>query len=114
MAQTNSGPIDLRSVMEAIEEPWRPVEVARANDAVLRAAKLHGKFPWHHHDEDELFLCWEGGFRIELEGGRAVDLHAGQLFVVPRGVRHRPVAPEPALTLLLERPETAQYGAPSG
>ena len=103
-------PVDLAAVAASITEPWKPVDVVVANDAVVRMARLHGEFPWHHHDEDELFLCWEGSFVVEVRDGDRVTLEAGQLFVVPRGVEHRPVADTPAVTLMLERPETQQYG----
>jgi quercetin dioxygenase-like cupin family protein len=104
------GVVDLAAVGAAIERPFEPVDVVTVNDTVLRMAQVHGAFPWHRHEEDELFLCWYGMFTIELEGGHSVALEPGQLFVVPRGQEHRPIADEPAVTLLVERPETKQYG----
>ncbi len=101
------------SVPEAIAAlpgPWRPADVVTVNDAILRVARLEGTFPWHRHDEDELFLCWDGRFRVELEGSESVELGPGDLVVVPAGRRHRPVATGTAHALLLERPETTQYG----
>ena len=103
-------PISIGEAIDALEGAWKPADLARANDAVLRVARLDGEFPWHHHEEDELFLCWDGTFRIEMEERDTVSLRPGDLFVVPRGVRHRPVADRPAHALLLERPETKQYG----
>jgi mannose-6-phosphate isomerase-like protein (cupin superfamily) len=94
-----------------LTEPWKPVDLATANDAIVRLARLEGEFPWHSHDEDELFLCWSGTFRVEMEGEAAVVLGVGDLLVVPAGTEHRPVADSgPAYALLLERPETRQYG----
>ncbi|NNH72906.1 cupin domain-containing protein [Nocardia uniformis] len=102
--------VSITDAIAALPDPWQPRDLAVANDTVVRIARFHGEFPWHHHDEDELFLCWEGSFRIELEGHAAVTLTAGEIFVVPRGVEHRPVASEPAYGVMIERPETRQYG----
>jgi mannose-6-phosphate isomerase-like protein (cupin superfamily) len=103
-------PCSIRDLIAQLEGPWRPVDVVRVNDGIVRLARLEGEFPWHVHDEDELFLCWDGSFVIELEGADPVELTRGDVFVVPKGLRHRPVAAEAAHALLLERPETKQYG----
>ena len=103
-------PISISAAIDRLPGPWQPADLAHANDAVMKVARLHGEFPWHHHDEDELFLCWNGTFRIEMHGRDPVTLIPGELFVVPRGVEHRPIADEPAHALLLERPDTLQYG----
>jgi mannose-6-phosphate isomerase-like protein (cupin superfamily) len=101
----------LDAMAQTISEPWKPRDVVTVNDAILRFARLDGDFPWHAHEEDELFLCWDGEFRIELDGEESVVLCRGDVFVVPRGRRHRPVADKPAYALLIERPETLQYGS---
>jgi mannose-6-phosphate isomerase-like protein (cupin superfamily) len=102
--------VSIAALIAALPGPWQPVDVTLVNDAVVRLARLEGSFPWHHHDEDELFLCWDGSFQIELEGREPVGLGAGEVFVVPKGVEHRPVAASVAHALMLERPETAQHG----
>jgi mannose-6-phosphate isomerase-like protein (cupin superfamily) len=104
-------PTSVVQLSRALTEPWKPIDVATANDAVLRLARVEGAFPWHSHLEDELFMCWEGTFRVEMQGAAPVELARGDVVVVPRETRHRPVADAgPAYALLLERPETRQYG----
>ncbi|WP_166346167.1 cupin domain-containing protein [Phytoactinopolyspora limicola] len=104
-------PVSISEVIASLPGPWQQRELALVNDAVVRLARFEGEFPWHHHDEDELFLCWDGHFRIELEGREPAELNPGDIFVVPRRVRHRPVADEPAHVLMVEKPETTQYGS---
>ncbi|MCM6776540.1 cupin domain-containing protein [Nocardia sp. CDC159] len=102
--------ISISDVLAELTGPWQPRDLAVANDTIVRVARFHGAFPWHHHDEDELFLCWDGTFRLELADRAPVTLRPGEIFVVPKGVEHRPVADEPAHGLMIERPETKQYG----
>jgi mannose-6-phosphate isomerase-like protein (cupin superfamily) len=102
--------VSLQEAINSLPGPWMPADIAIVNDAIVRIARLEDEFPWHSHEEDELFLCIDGAFRIDLEGSPAVELTAGSLFVVPRSVRHRPVAEKRAHALLLEKPETKQYG----
>jgi len=107
---SNHDPISIPAAAAELDRPFEPKDLVAVNDAIVRIAAIEGEFPWHHHDEDELFLCWDGAFRIELREGGPVQLEAGEIFVLPRGVEHRPVAEQRAVILMLERPETLQYG----
>ncbi len=104
------GRISVDAVARELPAPWQPRDLAKVNDAVVRIVRLIGEFPRHHHDEGELFLCWEGSFRIEMQGRDDKELRAGDLFVVAAGVEHRPVADDVAHALLLEAPETQPHG----
>lgn len=107
-----TGPVSIERVISSLPGPFQQRDLVTANDTVVRIARFEGGFPWHEHEEDELFLCWDGEFCIELEGRAPVTLGAGELFVVAKGMRHRPVADRPAHVLMIERPETEQYGTP--
>jgi mannose-6-phosphate isomerase-like protein (cupin superfamily) len=106
----NQTAISIDKAIAALAGPFQPRDLISANDTVVRVARFDGEFPWHTHDEDELFLCWDGSFRVEVEGREPVTLHRCDLFVVPRGTRHRPIADDVAHALMVERPETKQYG----
>ena len=94
----------------ALGELWSPRVIAAVDDAYVKVARVHGEFVWHaHENEDELFFILQGALRIELEGA-AVELKAGDLYVVPKGVRHRPVAENECQVMLLERKSTLHTG----
>ncbi|BBE23812.1 hypothetical protein MN0502_26950 [Arthrobacter sp. MN05-02] len=85
--------------------------VGRVNDQYVKVARLSGEFVWHaHDDEDEMFLVVAGRLRLQLEGREDVVLAAGEFFVVPKGVRHNPVAEPEAHVVLIETVTTAHTG----
>ena len=93
-----------------LDELWSPRVVAEVDDAYVKVARVHGTFGWHAHaDEDELFLVLKGRLRIEMEAG-AVELGEGELYVVPKGVRHNPVAEHECHVMLIERKTTLHTG----
>jgi mannose-6-phosphate isomerase-like protein (cupin superfamily) len=103
--------VDLLAAAETLEAYWSPRVVARVNDQFVKVAKLRGQLCWHSHaDEDELFLVLRGRLKIEYEAGRVVDLSAGALHVVPRGVPHNPVAEEECWIALIETVTTKHTG----
>ena len=103
--------ITLTEKFALFSDHWSPKIVASLNDYDIKLAKVQGDFPWHTHDDtDELFLVIEGALTIELRDG-AVQLGAGDLFVVPRGAEHRPIAAEEVRLLLLEPRGTVNTGA---
>lgn len=103
-------PVSARSLAAALPDLWSPRVIGEVDDAYLKVARVKGDLAWHaHDDEDEAFFVLAGRLRIEMEG-RTVELGEGDLFVVPKGVRHNPVADEECLLLLVERKTTRHTG----
>ncbi len=103
-------PTHLAAAAERLDEHWSPRVVARVNDSYVKVAKVLGEFVWHaHEEEDELFLILKGSLRILLEDGE-VPLREGEIFVVPKGVRHNVVAEEECWLALVEPVATKHAG----
>jgi len=99
-----------KQVAESLTELWSPRVVSELDDSYVKVAKVHGTFGWHNHEqEDELFLVLKGCLRIEMESGPVV-LNEGEMFVVPKGVQHNPVAEQECLVMLIERKSTLHTG----
>jgi len=94
--------VDVPSIVASCTDRWYNQSLSRVNDSVVRLGVVEGEYHWHKHDdEDEFFYLVEGRFIIDLEG-RSVELTPGQAFVVPKGVLHRPRAPERTVILMVE------------
>ena len=95
--------IDVGAVAAAVTDRWYNETLCRVNDSLVRLGVLQGEYHWHAHEgDDEFFYVVDGGMRIELEGRSAVELGPQQGFVVPKGLRHRPVVPERTIVLMIE------------
>lgn len=106
--------VDLAEKLSLIAEHWSPKVVARLNDYEIKLVKLQGEFVWHTHEEtDELFLVIAGDLTIQLRDGN-VQLHAGQMFVVPRGVEHCPITVGEVHAMLIEPAGTVNTGSAGG
>jgi len=104
-------PVNLEQTCAGLEELWSPRVVARVGDQYVKVARVRGEFVWHAHEaEDELFLILKGVLRIQLEEGE-VRLGSGDVYVVPAGVRHNPVADEEVWLALVEPVETRHTGS---
>lgn len=94
--------VNVQALIDACTHPWYNQTLCKVNDSVVRLGVVQGEYHWHRHDdEDEFFFVVHGRFIIDLED-RSVELLARQGFVVPRGVRHRPRAPERTVILMVE------------
>ena len=107
--------VDLASAFASLDEAYSPRIVARMNDLKIVVVKPRGEFVWHRHDDtDDFFLVLGGQLRIQLRDREDVVLDPGQLYVVPRGVEHCPVADEEAHVLLIEPLGTPNTGDAGG
>ena len=107
-------PISLRSALDTFDALWSPHIVTRVNDYDVRVAKVRGEHLWHTHENtDEFFLVLDGELHIALRqngGERTVVLGTGSVFVVPRGVEHKPSSPQGASILMFEPTGTLSVG----
>jgi mannose-6-phosphate isomerase-like protein (cupin superfamily) len=95
-------PINISEKLGLFEEQWQPKVIAEMNDYQFKLVKLQGDFVWHdHQDTDETFIVIEGKLRIDFRDG-AVHLSAGEMFVVPKGVEHKPYAEKEVRLMLIE------------
>lgn len=102
--------VNLFEKFSLIDEHWRPKIVGELNGQEVKLVKFKGEFPWHYHEnEDEMFMAMKGEFRIELRD-RTIELAAGEFFIVPSGVEHRPVAEEEVEVMLFEPVDTRNTG----
>lgn len=102
--------INLAEKLSAFTEHWQPRTVGEFNGHDLMVVKVQGAFQWHKHDDtDDFFLVLKGRLAIQMRDGN-VTLGPGEMFVVPKGIEHRPVAEEEAHILLIEPTGTPNTG----
>jgi len=102
--------VNIAQKLSLINEYYQPKIVGELNGQHVKLVKFQGEFIWHHHEnEDELFYVVKGSFDMELRD-QTITLHAGEFFVVPRGVEHRPVAREEVEIMLFEPATTLNTG----
>jgi mannose-6-phosphate isomerase-like protein (cupin superfamily) len=107
-------PVDIAEKLSLFSEHWSPKVIAQLNDYEIKLVKVKGEFVWHtHEDTDELFLVIDGTLTIQLRDGD-VTLRPGQLYVVPRGVEHCPIAEGEVAAMLIEPAGVVNTGDAEG
>jgi mannose-6-phosphate isomerase-like protein (cupin superfamily) len=113
--------INLQEKFALFTEQWKPKVIAEMNDYQFKLVKLQGDFVWHQHAEtDETFFVVEGELRIDLRidgidgGGGAVTIGPGEMFVVPKGVEHKPFAAGEVKLMLIEPKGVVNTGDAGG
>ena len=94
--------INLKEKLSLFSDHWSPKVIAEMNDYQFKLVKIQGDFVWHHHDDtDEVFIVIEGTMKIEFEN-ETVELNEGDMYVVPKGVEHKPYAEEECKVMIVE------------
>ena len=102
--------INIAQKLNQIKEHWSPNIIGELNGQHVKLAKLKGEFVWHHHEnEDELFMVIDGHLKIEFRD-KTVELAPGEIYIIPKGVEHKPVAREEVSVLLFEPAATLNTG----
>ena len=103
-------PINFQEKLTKFTDHWSPKIIAQMNDYHFKLVKFRGEFIWHSHaDTDEVFITLDGKMSIEFRDGR-VDLKTGEMFVVPKGVEHKPFADKECKIMLVEPAGTINTG----
>lgn len=111
MPPANNNPVNLEQAFKSFSDHWSPRIIAQVGEMDVRAAKFSGEFIWHSHDDaDEMFLVLKGSPTICLRD-RDIDLKPGEIFVVPKGVEHKPMCDGECHVLVFVRRETSTTGA---
>ena len=104
-------PIDIAQKFSRFSEHWSPKIIAQMNDYHFKLVKFQGEFVWHSHpDTDEVFIVFDGAMTIHFRDGD-VSVHAGELFVIPRGEEHKTSAKTECKAMLIETAGTVNTGA---
>jgi mannose-6-phosphate isomerase-like protein (cupin superfamily) len=97
-------------IAASLTELWSPRIIGEVDDAYVKVARVQGSLAWHRHEnEDELFLVLKGRLLIEMEN-ETIELREGEMYIIPKGVRHNPVAEQECHLLLVERKSTLHTG----
>ena len=107
-------PINLTEKLTTFSDLWSPKIIAQMNETHFKLVKFEGEFVWHRHDDtDEVFLVLGGAMRIDFRDG-AVGLGEGEMFVVPKGLEHKPFAESECQVLVVEQADTVNTGDAGG
>lgn len=101
--------INLLKQAQNLQDYWSPKLVGEVDDSYVKIAKVKGEFTWHDHEEDEFFMVLEGQLTIEMAAG-SVTLNPGEIYVVPKGVMHKPIAENECTIMLFEKKTTLHTG----